>query len=457
MNPDDLLDLVVDKASGRCDYFDARYQKDESLSIVKRMTEEEISSGVSEGISIRVLKGEQWRSSGLSQLDKTSVLKEVERLVSFKPSTKTSYKPYEGWNLKEEYPMKIQFSDIGVEEKLNKVRELFNSTKQFDPRIVAARAAISHSLIEKAFVNSEGSHLKQKIPIIRLVIVAIAREGEKVQQDYFSHGVQGGYEVVSSVDEERAVKDVADGAIQLLEAKPTPSGRFPVVLDPQMAGLIAHESFGHGLEADQVLRDRSFLSGYLEKRVASDPVTISDDSAVEGSYGSYYFDDEGIKSRKNILVENGILKSFIHTRETASMMNASVTANGRAQDFSRRIYVRMSNTYFEKGDHSFEELIEDIKHGIYLVKGSHGMEDPLGGGIQVGSMKAYLIEKGETTQLLRAAALSGNVLDLLMKVSAIGKDFRLDPGTCGKGYEDFIGVTSGGASIKVDEGIVSGG
>ncbi|MFX0096549.1 MAG: TldD/PmbA family protein [Candidatus Hodarchaeota archaeon] len=457
MNPDDLLDLVVDKASGRCDYFDARYQKGESLSIVKRMTEEEISSGVSEGISIRVLKGEQWRSSGLSQLNKDAVLREVERLVSFKSSTKTSYKPYEGWTLREEYPMKIPFSDISIEEKLNKVRELFNSTKQFDPKIVAARAAISHSLIETAFVNSEGSYLKQKIPIIRLVIVAIAREGEKVQQDYFSHGVQGGYEVVSSVDEERAVKEVAEGAVQLLDAKPTPSGRFPVVLDPQMAGLIAHESFGHGLEADQVLRDRSFLSGYLEKRVASDPVTISDDSAAEGLYGSYYFDDEGIKSRKNILVENGILKSFIHTRETASMMNASVTANGRAQDFSRRIYVRMSNTYFEKGDHSFEELIEDIKHGIYLAKASHGMEDPLGGGIQVGSMKAYLIEKGETTQLLRAAALSGNVLDLLMKVSAIGKDFRLDPGTCGKGYEDFIGVTSGGPSIRVDEGIVSGG
>ncbi|MFX1485627.1 MAG: TldD/PmbA family protein [Promethearchaeota archaeon] len=457
MNPDDLLDLIIDKASGRCDYFDARYQRRDSLSIFKSMTEEEISSGISEGISIRVLKGEQWLSTGVSQLDKETVLREVEKLVSFKPTTKTSYEPCEGWTLKKEYPMKIRFSDVGIEEKLGKVRGLFNSTKQFDPKIIAARTDVSHSLIEKTVVNSEGSYLKQKIPVIRLVIVAIAREGAKVQHDYFSRGLQGGYEVVKSIDEERAVKEAAEGAIQLLDAKPTPSGRFPVVLDQQMAGLIAHESFGHGLEADQVLRNRSFLSDYLGKEVASELVTLSDDSAFEGAYGSYYFDDEGVKSRKNILVENGVLKGFIHTRETASMMDAEVTANGRAQDFSRRIYVRMSNTYFEKGDHSWEELIEDVKHGIYLVKGSHGMEDPLGGGIQVGSMKAYLIEEGETTQLLRAAALSGNVLDLLKKVSAVGKNFRLDPGTCGKGYEDFVGVTSGGPPIRVDEGIVSGG
>jgi TldD protein len=117
----------------------------------------------------------------------------------------------------------------------------------------------------------------------------------------------------------------------------------------------------------------------------------------------------------------------------------------------------MSNTYFEKGDWSLEEMIEDVNRGVYLVKSSHGMEDPLGGGIQISSQKGFLIEHGKLTQLLRQVTLSGKVLDLLQNVDAVGKDFRLHPGGCGKGYEDFVRVSSGGPSIRVKEAIVGGG
>jgi TldD protein len=221
--------------------------------------------------------------------------------------------------------------------------------------------------------------------------------------------------------------------------------------------MIAHESFGHGLEADQVIRDRSYLSSLVGKNVASEKTTIIDSSVLPAAWGSYVFDDEGVPAKENVLVEKGILKGFLHDRLTASALEAELTSSSRVESFLTKHFVRMSNTYVASGDMTLEELLEPVKYGVMLVNGSFGMEDPLGGGIQVTSNKGYMIENGKSTSALTEVALSGSVLDLLKNIDGASKDFKVDAGTCGKGSEDYVPVGGGGGYVRIKKAIVSGG
>jgi TldD protein len=363
-------------------------------------------------------------------------------------------KKQNAWTLdKEVKPRK----EAGSEEKLDWVRNSFKVVKSFNPKIVNATCSLANSLTEKIFCNTEGFRLRERYPRSRVVMNALAKEGRKIQFDFFSLGKILGYEIIDKIDVEDISKKICSNAINLLNASQSPSGRFPVILESDVTGLIAHESFGHGTEADQVLRGRSFLENYFGQRVADDFVTVVDNGNLPREFGSFTFDDEGIQSRRTVLIDNGIFKSFLHSRETASAMHAKPTGNGRAQDFTRKVYVRMTNTYFEPGNWKLEEMFEGIKYGVYLVKGGGGMEDPEGGGIQVSSHMGWLIENGEKTKFLRGCTLTGRVLDILKNIDAVGKDFILKPGMCGKGHEDAVPVTSGGPHIRIKEAIIGGG
>ncbi len=456
----DLLERVVAVfGETGVDYGDVRFESSRSTGISKDKSEERFSYGSSEGFHLRVLNGAEWRAISLSGADRKEVVKSAVKLSKFVPATKSNslYRPVEPWVLTEELEVRKKFGDVGLEEKIEVVRDLFGRLID-EENIVNAAVRYDEGISEKAFFNTEGSQLRSTAPVIRLVLMAYAKAGKNVQRNHHVFGKYGvGYEFIEGMDFDEVCRDTSKGASDLLGAERAPSGKLPVVLDPDMTGLIAHESFGHGLEADQVLRNRSFLSDKLGEKVASENVTIVDNSLYENAYGTYAFDDEGVKSKRNVLVENGVLRGFLHSRESASTLQVSPTGNGRAQNFSHKIYVRMSNTYIEKGDWSPEEMLEGINRGVYLKKSSHGMEDPLGGGIQGTSVKGYLIEHGKLTRLLRPVSLSGKVLELLQDVDAVGKDFKLHSGTCGKGFEDHVRVSSGGPSIRVREAIVSGG
>lgn len=456
----DVLEKVIAIfGEANVDYGDIRFDRSQSTNISKDATEEKVSYRATEGFHLRVLRGGEWRAMSLAGVGKADIIKGSRNLSKYTPTarTKAMYEPLEPWTLDETLKAKKSFSDVGLEEKIEYVRDAFKRLMT-DRKIVNSAARYGEAVGQKFFMNTEGSKLFVKAPVVRLIFASYAKTGKNVQVDWNVEGKYGvGYDYVESVDINEICKETSKGALALLDAEETPVGKYPAVLDPDMAGLIAHESFGHGLEADQVLRNRSFLSDKLNKQVASENTTIVDNSAYKDAYGTYPFDDEGVESKSNVLVENGILKGFLHSRETASTLGATPTGNGRAEDFSHKIYVRMSNTYFERGDWSLEEILEGISRGVYLIKSSHGMEDPLGGGIQATSAKGYLIEHGRLTKLLRPVSLSGNVLELLNNVDAVGKDFRLHSGSCGKGYEDWVRVSSGGPSIRVKEAIVGGG
>ncbi|MFX0074022.1 MAG: TldD/PmbA family protein [Candidatus Hermodarchaeota archaeon] len=435
-------------------YFDILYDSISTTTIVKTPSSENLSINTKKsGIVARTFLG-SWKEVAV---DENADISEIKKMIP-KLSDKGGFiAEFDGWELNKEIKAKIDTVNVPIDEKINKVRSIFDYVKKADKRIINVQIKYLELLIERIFVNNEGCKLRQVIPRTRVFIIPVVREGPVVDYDYFIKSGEMGYEIFDFFTNE--VLDTAvQNSLEMLTAKLPPSGRNTIILDPKMAGLIAHESFGHGLEADQVLRERSYLKQYLNKQVASEISTIYDTPSLDKKLGSYFFDDEGIKAGKNVLVENGILKSFIYDRRTASELNAVPQGNGRRESFAHPINVRMTNTYFGSGDYELEEMISEVKKGVMLVHGYFGMEDPLGGGMQCTSKKAYLIENGEKTKILKATALSGDVLSLLKNIDAVSKDaLKLDGGTCGKGTEDYVPVTSGGSYLRATNALVSPG
>jgi TldD protein len=455
----DVFEKVGDVLDGSVEYWDALYDSQSTCIIAKDKVEEQISTPELAGVLLRAFKDGVWFSSSSYKVDKKTLVELAKTLIKRAPmpSRKIKLQTLKAQKIDQELPVKKDPTKIPLEEKLEDVRRLYKACGAVDQRIINVRVRHADTRIERIFANSEGSQMKQGVIRTRLLVYPVAREGDRVRADYITLGKTKGYEIYEETDVEELARKSAKSSIELLGAKTPPSGEFTVIVDGTMAGIVAHESFGHGLEADQVIRDRSYLSKLVGKKVASEQATIIDSSVLPGGYGSYVFDDDGVPAKENVLVERGILKGFLHDRLTASALESEPTSSSRVESFLTRHNVRMSNTYFAPGDMTLEELMEPIKYGVMLVKSSFGMEDPLGGGIQCTSSKGYMIENGETTGPLSEIALSGNVLDLLKNIDGAGKEFQVSAGTCGKGHEDYVPVGDGGGHLRIKKAIISGG
>ena len=435
-------------------YFDILYDSFSSFKISKSPSAENISVNLKKsGIVARTFNG-TWNEIAFDDL---SDLKKVKNRLPLAINKGEEIAEYKGWKFNKEIVPKIPLSDIPIEEKIDKIRQIYDFIQNYDERIVLTRISYNETYITRIFVNNEGSRLRQVIPRVKLLIYPIAKSGSKVEYEHFFSSGEMGFEIFNELNDIK-LEQIANNSIELLKAKKPPSGRFPVILDPGMAGIISHESFGHGLEADQVLRGRSYLKDKFNEKVASEICKICDTPSLENQLGSYFFDDEGIKAGKNILVENGILKNFIYDRRSASVLDGNPQGNGRRESYAHAVHPRMSNTYFEPGTYTLEEMISEVDEGVMIAKSYFGMEDPIGGGCQCSSRKGFLIKKGEITEILKGIALSGYVLEILQNIDAISKDkTELHGGTCGKGHADLVPVSDGGSFIRIKEALISPG
>jgi TldD protein len=348
-------------------------------------------------------------------------------------------------------PQKVKISpeDVTAEDKIAFVMELDRSMKISD-KIVNTNARYSDSVFSYVLANSLGTRLEWSEVRTMAGAQPVAREGSNMQFDYDFVSGLGGYEVVKNVDTSTVGAQCAQDAIDLLDAGKPPSGKMTVVIDPGIAGLIAHEVCGHASEADEVVKGRSFLTDKVGQQIATDQVSMVDDGTLKEPSGGYPFDSEGTPSSRTLIIDKGVMNGYLHTIETASLMGVAPTGNGRSQDYNRRIFARMTNTFFDKGTWSSDEIIEDTKDGVYVMKPLSGMEDVVGGGVQVLALKGYIIKNGEKTSLLRRMALAGQVLEILKTVDAVGDTLKFDAGTCGKGEEDYIPTSTGGPQMRAE-------
>jgi TldD protein len=334
--------------------------------------------------------------------------------------------------------------DMGEEEIGKLARDVFAWTTGI-PDIRNTHVSIGWRQDERLYLNSAGARCLQGVCRVRGSVRPIALENGRAKSETFLRGGVGGREILDALTPENARK-AAEEARELLHAKEPPSGPRTVLLSPSLTGYFAHESFGHGAEADQFVRDRSYLKPLLGKMVAPELLTIVDNGGYPGAWSQIYCDDEGHPAQRTVLVEKGRFVGALHDRDSAAAVGALPTGNTRRSDILSRSFVRMTNTYVEPGESSLEELLEEVRDGVLLESGTSGIEDPLGGLIQVKARKGHLIEHGKVTRLLSSMALSGNVLEFLASIRGLSgkEDFALDTSSCGKGMTDFLPNSAGG-------------
>ena len=340
----------------------------------------------------------------------------------------------------------IDPAELSTQEKLDRCRELHSRVKGRDPRIVNTQVGYIE-LNEHAVFSNRHADLAQRVQRVRLIVVVIvAGEDEQVQYDYMSKSGGAGWEVLNFTDEE--IQSVVDGAIALLGAERIEPGEYQIIAAPGVSGTICHESFGHGVETDMFLKKRARAAHFIDRIVGSPLTNILDDPSRSGGYGSYFFDDEGRMASPTQIVENGIFRRGITDFYSAAALRIPRSANGRRQDYSRKAYARMSNTYFGSGTSTLDEMLAQVDHGVYLDKWSSGMEDPQGWGIQVTCHYGHEIKGGRITDRVFAPiGISGFVPDVLQSISAVSTELLLDAGTCGKGHKESVPVASGGPHL----------
>jgi len=304
------------------------------------------------------------------------------------------------------------------------------------------------------FANSEGSYIEQERIDVTFGARAVARKDGDVQQYGISVGSLGDYGIILNRAEEMEV--ISQKAVDLLNAPQLTGGEYTVICDPILAGVFAHEAFGHLSESDFVYENDSMKEiMVLGRKFGGEHLNIVDGASVPELRGSYSYDDEGIPAQKTQLIREGNLVGRLHSRETASKMNEKVTGNARAIDFRHPPIVRMTNTYIEPGNATFEELISEVKDGVYAKNWYGGMTSMEMFTFSAG--EAYRIRNGKIEELVRPVVLSGNVFTTLENLDAVANDLDMNEGGgCGKGGQSPLPVSNGSPHIRIQNCLVGG-
>jgi len=343
---------------------------------------------------------------------------------------------------------------IDLEEKY-RLTQSYNQILLSGPEIQTSDLRYVDIHTVKYFASSEGTYIQQERFYTLLGLTSIARRGSNIQSAHEGVGGVGGYELAENQEEiaEKAVKR----ATQLLDAEPAKGGKYTVIVDPKLSGVFAHEAFGHLSEADFLFENERLLRIMKPGRgFGSEILNIVDEPNIPGEGGFYLYDDEGVAASKTYLIKEGKLAGRLHSRETAAKMGEKPTGNARAINYEYPPIVRMSNTYIEKGKMDKEQMIFEIKDGIY-AKGFRGGQTNLEM-FTFAPEEGYIIKNGKITKRIRDFNLTGNIFTTLSKIDAVGDDLVLftGPGGCGKDGQSPLPVSTGGPHIRIKELVVGG-
>ena len=337
--------------------------------------------------------------------------------------------------------------ELGDEKILERLDAIRNKTLSVDG-VLDAMVNVSYRKFRKLFI-SENRDLDQTVMWTNGAIVALALRGEEVKDAYKGFSQLGGAEILDRMEE--FATEVANKAIELLSSEQMIPGEYDCICDPDTPGMIVHEAFGHGVEMDMFVKDRALAASFIDERVASDLVTMHDGNAVDDS-ATMWFDDEGTLTSDTVVINGGILKKGMCDALSAARLGVKPTGNGRRESYERKVYTRMTNTYFEGAAQNvtLDEMIASIKYGFLLESPSSGMEDPKNWGIQCMVTTAREIKDGKLTgKIFSPIVLTGYVPDLLKSVSMMsGQLVTCGSGYCGKGYKEWVKVSDGGPYMK---------
>ena len=467
---EDLLLKAIDLASGAgASYVEARYQKDISDVVVMRNSRViGVGTEVKEGIGIRVLVNGSLGFAATNDLSiqgvKAAVEAAVTRARGLSALRRTPIEFSEERVGKTSYEVKVRkaFDHLSLEDRISLGKDLTESVNSVVKDVsvpVVMYELVTHQQ-EKLVITSEGAHVHSIVPRIYLMLnVVLAHQQKGTLQRMIEYAASGGAELVDEwhVSEE-VTEEVKNLEKVLMVGVAPPKEEVDVVVGPEVVGLLVHESAGHPMEADRILgreaaqAGESFVKPEMigNYRIGTELATVIEDPTIPGSNGFYLFDDEGVPARPRYLYKEGIIHEPLHNRHTAKLFGTNSNAAARSMDYASEPIVRMSNTYFKPGNMSFDELIEDIKLGVYIKSYMEWNIDDRRWNQRYVGLESYLIRDGELAEPIRNPVLEITTKGFYSRVVGVDKNLKFFPGTCGKGEPaQGVPVWFGGPNVRL--------
>jgi TldD protein len=425
-----------------------------SLSIDESRVER-AQRGSERGAGVRVVSGETTYFAHVDGLAEPDLLRAAEAAAAALSGGRTEAQPLAAAEAPALQEIEVPPEEVPAERKAELLREVDERARAADGEVAQVQASYSEGRRRVAVASSEGVHATDDRTRVRLGAQVVARRGDVVETGFETLGAHRGFELVQDGAAAALGEEAAGKALTLLGADPAPAGSMPVVVGKGFGGVLFHEMTGHGLESDAVQKGASVYAGKVGEKVAEPLVTAYDDGRLPGAWGTGAIDDEGVPSRKTPVIEEGKVSSYLYDVVRARKDGADSTSNGRRESFRHLPIPRMTNTYIAPGDPEPEQIISEVERGFYAVSFAGGQVDPATGDFVFGVSEGYLIEGGKVTTPCRGATLIGNCLDALGRIDAVGNDFEMKTGFCGKDGQR-VPVGTGQGHVRIGELTVGG-
>ena len=453
-----LIDKILTEAlSTGGDFAEIFVEKKSSSNLF--MIDGKVESSISGrdfGIGIRIFKGLFSVYGYTNDMNEESLLKATKKIASSISGTKEDItinlikQDIENINKIQIYPQ-----DIKKSEKIELMKIASHSAKDYDKHISQVRVSLGDVKQNILIANSEGLFTTDERVRGRISIESVASDGNDMQTGRVSPGASAGFEFFRNMDIEAQAREASRIAKTMLFASYAPSGKFPVVIDNRFGGVIFHEACGHGLEASSVAKGNSIFAGKMGQMIASPLVSAVDDGTLPNEWGSLTIDDEGYKTQRNLLIENGILKGYLVDKLNGRRMGIKSTGSGRRESYKYAPTSRMTNTFILNGKSSFDEIIKNTEYGIYAKNMGGGSVNPATGDFNFAVMEGYIIRNGKICEPVRGATLIGNGGEVLKKIDMVGNNLGFGQGMCGSS-SGSIPTNVGEPTIRVSEITVGG-
>ena len=406
------------------------------------------------GIGIRLACGKEIYYACTNDLSEENLNKKIDDLnLNFSGKR---ILPYVELKNKDERKKELA-KDFTIENWLeikNKLYDYDKFARSLDSRIIQFNITVVGITQKVNIANSKGVLVKEERNLTRIYLKAIVEENKIIESAAMSFAAANGLEIIDDKKVYNIIEEIVKDAIKKLQAKPSPGGEFPVIVS-NLGGTLIHEACGHALEATMVSDETSILSNKIGVKIANEKVTLIDDGTLVGEWGSSFYDDEGNKTQKNILVENGVLKKYLIDELNTRNMAGSISGSGRRESFIFPPTSRMNNTYLKSGNDKFEDMISSIDFGIYAKTIGGGQVNPTTGDFTFAVLDAHIIRNGKIAEPVKGASLVGNSLEILDRIEMISDDLCLTPGLCGS-VSGWVPVTTGQPTVKISKILVGG-
>ncbi|NCG21303.1 MAG: TldD/PmbA family protein [Rhodobacterales bacterium] len=411
------------------------------------------------GVGVRVVVGDQVGYAYTETLTLESVLKCARTASAIARTGRGAGKPIviHGITLPDFYPVSRSWSDVDLSERVPLVRKWEKQAFDADPRIHKVQVSLADTDRRILIARADGLLVSDYQPMTRGSVSCTALDGDKREAGGYNVAARADLSYYDEARQQRLVTHAVDRAVRALGAGPAPSGEMPVVMAAGSSGILLHEAIGHGMEADFNRKGISIFADKMGKRIAPETVTICDDATLPQARGAINVDDEGSETQNTVLVENGVLRSYLHDRISARHYGVTPTGNGRRESFRHPVLPRMRSTYMRSGPHDPGDIIRGVKKGIYCETFANGAVQIGAGDFSFYVRHGYLIEDGKLTQPIKDVNLIGNGPKVLEAIEKVGNDLTIDEGgwTCGKDGQG-VPVSQGMPTVLVGSLSVGG-